>query len=162
MMDAVWGNETSWGANVRTSGKGAKGNFQMLDGTASQYGVKIGDFDSEAIGAGHMLSDSLRSNGGDVNKALAAYNWGQGNLNKDLKAHGDKWMDFAPKETRDYINKADKSMGIQGDLVVNLHQTVTTPGGGTKTKKISTKLPLPTASGSQTQAPYIIDLSKGQ
>lgn len=54
-----------------------------------------------------------------------------------------------PKEKS---KEADIRSGIAdslngSDIVINLHQTVGTPGGGQKTKKISTKVPLPTASG---------------
>ncbi len=34
-----------------------------------------------------------------------------------------------------------------GDIIITLNQTVTAPGGGTKTKKITTTVPLPSSSG---------------
>ncbi|MCX4137907.1 hypothetical protein M0D68_06910 [Paraburkholderia sp. SEWSISQ10-3 4] len=160
LLDGVWGAETSWGANNRTSGAGAKGNFQMLDGTAKQYGVTIGSFASESDGAARMYRDLLKVNHGDVGKALAGYNWGQGNLNEDIKAHGDKWLDFAPKETRDYIAKIDpkylKSSGggnggggsDGGGVTIFIEQNNSTNIGGVqKSKKLYTTINPPTSSG---------------
>ncbi|MFM0088922.1 hypothetical protein PQR46_18605 [Paraburkholderia sediminicola] len=159
LLDGVWGAETSWGANNRTSGAGAKGNFQMLDGTAKQYGVTIGNFASESDGAARMYRDLLKVNHGDVGKALAGYNWGQGNLNRDIKAYGDKWLDFAPKETRDYIAKIDpkylKSSGggngggsDGGGVTIIIEQNNSTNIGGVqKSKKLSTTINPPSASG---------------
>ena len=37
-------------------------------------------------------------------RTLAAYNWGFGNLSANLKEHPDNWLQYAPKETRDYVN----------------------------------------------------------
>ena len=171
LLDAVWGAETSWGANNRTSSAGAKGNFQMLDGTAKQYGVQIGSFLSESDGAARMYRDLLKGNGGNLDKALAAYNWGQGNLNKDIKAHGDDWLKFAPKATQDYIAKIDPRYrkGAQdgsavgggnggnggdgsGSVTVIIEQTNnTTVDGRTRSKKLSAKVGAPKAVGGQTR-----------
>ena len=40
---------------------------------------------------------------GDVAKALGAYNDGFGDTNKLIREYGEKWVDNAPDETRDYI-----------------------------------------------------------
>ena len=40
---------------------------------------------------------------GDVAKALGAYNDGFGVTNKLIREYGEKWVDNAPDETRDYI-----------------------------------------------------------
>lgn len=55
---------------------------------------------------------TLRRRFGSWGKALAAYNWGQGNLSGHLRktAPGADWIVGMPKETRDYVNK------ILGDL----------------------------------------------
>lgn len=45
-------------------------------------------------------------------KALAAYNWGPGNLNKALIAHGDDWLDAAPRETQNYVRDITADVGI--------------------------------------------------
>ena len=87
------------------SPKGAMGHFGFMPGTANQYGVtNPDDLTQSATGAARMYSDLLKANGGDLNKALAAYNWGQGNLSS-------KGLQNAPKETRDYIAKVRSQMG---------------------------------------------------
>lgn len=58
-----------------------------------------------AIPAQRYLMDRLYKRFGDTEKALAAYNWGEGNLNKALRTYGDAWKDNLPRETRDYIEK---------------------------------------------------------
>lgn len=54
---------------------------------------------------GMLLSQIKQRYGNDTDRILASYNWGQGNLEK----YG---MDKMPKETRDYIAKVKKDMGI--------------------------------------------------
>ncbi len=49
---------------------------------------------------------------GDPYKAAAAYNWGSGNLEKDIAAHGKDWDLNLPQETSDYI----RSKAIAGRL----------------------------------------------
>ena len=91
------------------SPKGAKGPFQFMDATAKQYNVNPFDLTSSATGAARMFSDLLKTHNGDLDKALASYNWGQGNVAR-------KGLDKAPKETRDYIAKVKQGMGGSGSM----------------------------------------------
>jgi hypothetical protein len=103
LLDKVWKQESSRGANL-LSPKGAKGHFGFMDPTAQQYGVTDpNNFAQSADGAARMYRDLLKANGGDLDKALAAYNWGQGNLDK-------KGLENAPKETRNYIREVEAGM----------------------------------------------------
>jgi hypothetical protein len=109
LLDSVWATESSRGRNMM-SPKGAEGHFQFMPGTAKQYGVKNPyDLVQSATGAAHMYSDLLKQTGGSLPAALAAYNWGIGNLQN-------KGMGAAPAETRGYITKVMAGMGYGGGL----------------------------------------------
>ncbi len=98
LLDRVWNTESGRGRNM-TSPAGAQGHFQFMPATAAQYGLKNpNDFNESSDAAARMYRDLLKANGGDVKLAAAAYNWGQGNLNR-------KGMGAAPTETIDYIRK---------------------------------------------------------
>jgi len=102
---AMWGVESDFGKNAGLSKAGAYGDFQFMPKTAISYGVDRTKFSSELEGAGHMLSDLIKHYKGNIAKALAAYNWGSGNVDRDIQKHGDKWKDFLPAETKGYLDK---------------------------------------------------------
>lgn len=96
----------SGGNQFATSGAGAKGLFQFMDGTARDMGLRGNDvFDpmKSAEAAAKYLSQLLARNGGDLSKTLASYNWGIGNVQR----YG---MDLMPQETRNYIPKVMSNM----------------------------------------------------
>lgn len=91
------------------SPKGAMGYFQFMPQTAAEYGVQDPtNFDQSATGAARMYADLSRKYNGDLPSMLAAYNWGQGNVDR-------KGLENAPAETRGYIAKI---MGAIGDAIV--------------------------------------------
>lgn len=103
LLDAVWSAESQRGRHM-LSPKGAQGHFQFMPATAKAYGLNDPNNLGESAGAAaRMFSDLLRQYGGNLQMALAAYNWGSGNLKKFGLAR-------APKETRDYIAKVMGSM----------------------------------------------------
>ncbi len=76
-------NQESGGHPGVISSKNAKGMMQLMDSTASQYGVKDSFNVSQNIEGGtHYLSDLLKRYHYDVPRALAAYNAGPGNVDK--------------------------------------------------------------------------------
>ena len=94
----------------------AKGEMQVLDGTNRDpgYGVKPASDDSpeERARVGRdYLAAMVREYDGDVSKALAAYNWGPGNLDKAVKEHGPNWLQAAPEETRSYVERGVREFG---------------------------------------------------
>lgn len=99
ILDRMWAKESARGVHL-LSAAGAKGDFQFMDDTAKEYGVDVSSFTSSANGAARFLKRLLDSYGGDLQMALAAYNWGPGNLNK----YG---LGKAPTETRDYMKMAE-------------------------------------------------------
>jgi hypothetical protein len=113
----------SGGNQFAVSGAGAKGLFQFMDGTARDMGLKGNDvFDpaKSAQAAARYLSQLLKANGGNLEKALASYNWGLGNVRK----HG---MALMPQETRNYIPRVLSNMpgaggsGIQQETTINVY-----------------------------------------
>lgn len=99
----------------------AKGLMQLLDSTGREWHEKLGlegEYDpfnaeqNQQIGTAYLgwLSDQFN---GDEKLALAAYNWGIGNLKNLLKkskgATFDELKYSLPKETRDYVNKITKA-----------------------------------------------------
>lgn len=112
----------SGGNQFAMSGAGAKGLFQFMDGTAKDMGLRGNDvFDpaKSAQAAAKYLSQLLQKNGGDLNKTLASYNWGIGNVQR----YG---MELMPQETRNYIPKVMSNMpatapSIQQETTINIH-----------------------------------------
>lgn len=116
----------SGGNQFATSGAGAKGLFQFMDGTARDMGLRGNDvFDpmKSAEAAAKYLSQLLTRNGGDLSKALASYNWGIGNVQR----YG---MDLMPQETRNYIPKVMSNMpGGNGTTQIQQQNTYNIYGG---------------------------------
>jgi soluble lytic murein transglycosylase-like protein len=82
---------------------GAQGLMQLMPGTAREMGVKDPFNPMDNIwGGARYLKRMLDSHGGNLNKALAAYNWGPGNLRRS----GGRSM---PRETRRYIETVNRN-----------------------------------------------------
>ncbi|RAU45334.1 hypothetical protein DBY68_016815 [Pseudocitrobacter sp. RIT415] len=100
----------SGGNNGAVSGAGAKGMFQFMPKTATEYGLignDVYDPDKSAAAAAKKLGGLVKRYNGDVGLALSAYNWGEGNIQK-------KGMGAAPKETREYAPKVIAAMQAAG------------------------------------------------
>ncbi len=68
--------------------------------------------------AARYLRD-LRRQTGSWETALAAYNWGIGNLNKALSTYGrQNYLAYAPKETRDYVSQIRADVALSGGALV--------------------------------------------
>ena len=88
------------------SPKGAMGPLQFMPDTANQYGLQDPyNLHDSAAAAARMMGDLTRKYKGDIRKALAGYNWGTGNLDKDIAKNGASWEQHLPAETRSYLNK---------------------------------------------------------
>ncbi len=87
------------------SSAGAQGLMQLMPATARELGV-TDSFDAhQNIMAGTRYLKSLMDRyEGDVEKSLAAYNWGLGNIAR-------KGTDSLPQETRSYVAKVMQYTG---------------------------------------------------
>ena len=111
------------------SSAGAKGLFQFMPGTAADMGLKGNDvFDPEksAVAAAKYLSQLMKMFGGDLNKVLAAYNWGMGNVQE-------KGLGAAPKETRDYQDKVLGEMRVGAGVSAERYGNTYNRGGNSTT-----------------------------
>lgn len=103
LIDSVEYQE-SRGHDVTNASSGAAGYLQFMPATAKQYGVDVHNEASSRRGAERYLTDLRKQFGGSTEKALAAYNWGPGNLQKDIRQYGDAWKEHLPAETKKYIS----------------------------------------------------------
>lgn len=78
---------------------GAQGLMQLMPETAKELGVQDSfNPQQNLFGGSKYLKQLLDKYEGDLDSALAAYNWGQGNVDR----HG---LEHMPQETRDYLAK---------------------------------------------------------
>lgn len=105
----------SGGDPFAESKAGAKGLFQFMPGTAKDMGLKgrdVYDPHKSAEAAAKYLRWLMDATGGDLEKALASYNWGLGNVQK-------KGMDNLPSETRNYVPKVMAGMRPGAGMAVD-------------------------------------------
>lgn len=83
---------------------GAEGLMQLMPATAEELGVK-NSFDPQQnlLGGSRYLKQLIDKYDGDLDHALAAYNWGQGNVDR----HG---LGKMPHETRTYISRVRQGL----------------------------------------------------
>ncbi|MDM4567290.1 lytic transglycosylase domain-containing protein [Klebsiella michiganensis] len=105
----------SGGDPYAESKAGAKGLFQFMPGTAKDMGLNgrdVYDPHKSAEAAAKYLNWLMDATGGDLEKTLASYNWGLGNVQK-------KGMDNMPAETRNYVPKVMAGMRPGAGMAVD-------------------------------------------
>lgn len=110
----------SGGNPAAVSSKGAMGTMQTMPGTLRDpgYGVTAARDQSpaemERVGKDYL--QAMLRQYGDPRLALAAYNWGPGNVDRAMQTHGgnvDAVLANAPAETRAYVPKVLQRSGTQ-------------------------------------------------
>jgi soluble lytic murein transglycosylase-like protein len=88
------------------SSEGAVGVMQLMPGTAAGLGVTDLTDPTQNITGGLTYDLQMYSMfGGDWQAALAAYNWGPGNVRKAQATYGSDWFSHAPSVTQNYVTK---------------------------------------------------------
>ncbi len=98
---------------------GALGHFQFMPGTWATYGGGGSPFDlgQSAMAASRYMSKLLTEFGGNIAMALAGYNWGEGNVERDRRRWGSAWREHLPNETKGYLEKILPHIGAQSPAV---------------------------------------------
>lgn len=105
--------DTYRNGRLLTSPAGAQGVGQFMPGTAKQYGVDVRSEESSINGMIKMMSALIKQFGGDVDKAIMAYNAGPGNVQNGRA--------YSFKETKNYLSNVKGYMAgstgfKQGDI----------------------------------------------
>lgn len=118
LLDRIWETESGRGKHMQ-SPAGAQGHFQFMPNTAKQYGLADpNDFNQSSDAAARYMRDLMSRYSGNLQKAVAAYNWGPGNVDRN-------GLGRAPKETLNYIDKVAGSGGVQ----LSQNTTINVNGG---------------------------------
>lgn len=101
--------ESGGNPNAR-SPVGATGLMQMMPiartdvmrrGAADPYSSPTANVQGGMV----QLKRLVQKYNGDMGKAIAANNWGEGNLDKHIKKYGDNWTQGLPAETANHIER---------------------------------------------------------
>ena len=107
---AVAWQESRFNQQARSSA-GAIGVMQLMPRTAMQLGVDPHDIRQNIRGGVRYLRQMLSMFAGNIEKALAAYNWGPGAVAKALREWGADWLNHVPSETRNYVAVITRRIG---------------------------------------------------
>lgn len=103
MMSESGGNPNA------VSPKGARGLMQVMPGTARDPGFGIrpsSGTQADDVRVGQDYRRAMQSRySGDLSKMWGAYNAGPGRIDDLIARYGDRWLDYAPAETRAYVQR---------------------------------------------------------
>jgi Soluble lytic murein transglycosylase and related regulatory proteins (some contain LysM/invasin domains) len=108
LIQAVIKVESAGKQNARSE-KGAQGLMQLMPGTAKDMGVSDPYDPAQNVEGGKRYLGQMLTKYGDRDLALAAYNFGPGNLDRLMSRTGKKSFEairsYLPKETQLYVSK---------------------------------------------------------
>lgn len=110
LINAIVHTESAFRPDA-TSPMGASGLMQLMPDTAKGLGITNSkDPEQNLEGGVRYIKEELGRYNGDLDKALMAYNWGRGNLDKYLKAKAAGKNVSIPTETKNYVIAVKKRM----------------------------------------------------
>jgi hypothetical protein len=98
----------------KRTGDPSIGLSQFQPKTAAAYGIDPKDPEQAIKGQALYMRDLLKMFDGDYKKALAGYNWGQGNVQKAIAKHGENWLQKSPEKVQNYVNSILTNAGRSG------------------------------------------------
>jgi hypothetical protein len=112
LLNSIYQLESGGGRNMGPSRSGALGPFQFMPATAQWLGLQDPmDTASSANAAARFMEYLLNRFSGDLEMAAASYNWGEGNVRRQVQRLGPRWREGLPEETRNYINRLMTGLG---------------------------------------------------
>lgn len=112
LLNSIYQLESGGGRNMGPSRSGALGPFQFMPRTAEWLGLQDPmDTSSSANAAARFMEYLLNRFSGDLEMAAASYNWGEGNVRRQVRLLGPRWREGLPEETRNYINRLMTGLG---------------------------------------------------
>jgi hypothetical protein len=146
LVDSIFKIESNYDPEARSK-KGAVGIGQLMPNTSAGQGVKDATDAYQNIDASLREMKSLQTKyGNDPNKIAAAYNWGQGNLDKHLRTHeGELNAAKLPSETQGYLKKLGKML------------TAAVPIGSAQAAPVAQATPAAQAPGQRVVNGYVVD-----
>lgn len=111
LLARVAAQESNFDPGAYNAQSGASGMMQIVP--KWHPGVNVTDLDprDDILYAAKYLREN-HNRFGSWSKALAAYNWGPGNLQKAITEHADNWLTFAPTETKNYVKNITGDLGL--------------------------------------------------
>lgn len=111
LLARVAKQESNFEPGAHNVGSGARGMMQIIP--KWHPGVNVTDLDpqDDIFYAAKYLRENYDTFGSWA-KALAAYNWGPGNLSGAIQRYGKHWMEHAPLETRRYVRDVTTDLNI--------------------------------------------------
>lgn len=127
LINAIIHTESGFNPNAR-SPVGASGLMQLMPDTAKGLGVINSQDPAQNLDGGiRYIKAGLDRYNGNLDHALMAYNWGQGNLAKYLKAKAEGKNPTIPAETRKYVVAVKTRMAKYAEGMGNTSSISTVP-----------------------------------